>query len=95
MTSVSCQEAPSELSLVVQDMHQAISSLMEEFDAIEFYEQRVEACTDPALKALLARNRDAEKEHASMLLEWIRRNDDCLDKDLRECLFANKEMAQR
>ncbi|MGI9325583.1 MAG: ferritin [Pseudomonadales bacterium] len=93
MSGVSYQEAQADSSLRVQDMQRAIKSLMEELDAVDFYHQQVEACTDPALKALLARNRDEENEHVSMLLQWIRRNDDCLDEELREYLFSNGEIA--
>ena len=69
------------------DMHRAIASLMEEFEAVDWYQQRVDACKDPELKAILAHNRDEEKEHAAMTLEWIRRHDPVLDKELREYLF--------
>ena len=54
-------------------MHRAIVSLMEELEAVDWYNQRVDAAKDEELKAILAHNRDEEKEHASMLLEWIRR----------------------
>jgi hypothetical protein len=48
---------------------------MEELEAIDWYNQRADACTDSELKAILEHNRDEEKEHASMVLKWIRRND--------------------
>jgi hypothetical protein len=54
-------------------MHRAIASLMEELEAADWYNQRVDACKDHELKAILAHNRDEEKEHAAMVLEWIRR----------------------
>jgi uncharacterized protein len=70
------------------DRHRAIVSLMEELEAVDWYDQRVEAATDEELKALLAHNRDEEKEHAAMMLEWLRRNDPGFDENLRTYLFA-------
>jgi uncharacterized protein len=70
------------------DRHRAIVSLMEELEAVDWYDQRVEAATDEELKALLAHNRDEEKEHAAMMLEWLRRNDPGFDETLRTYLFA-------
>jgi uncharacterized protein len=54
-------------------MHRAIASLMEELEAVDWYSQRVDACKDHELKAIFAHNRDEEKEHAALVLEWIRR----------------------
>ncbi|HWO12303.1 MAG TPA: ferritin-like domain-containing protein [Polyangiaceae bacterium] len=65
----------SNLPPEIVDRHRAIVSLMEELEAVDWYDQRVHATTDEALRALLAHNRDEEKEHASMTLEWLRRND--------------------
>ena len=73
----------------------AITSLMEELEAVDWYNQRVDACKDPALKAILAHNRDEEKEHAAMVLEWIRRRDPTMDKELRDYLFTEKEIAHK
>ncbi|MET0414366.1 MAG: ferritin-like domain-containing protein [Polyangiaceae bacterium] len=70
------------------DRHRAIVSLMEELEAVDWYDQRVEAATDEELKALLAHNRDEEKEHAVMMIEWLRRNDPGFDENLRTYLFA-------
>lgn len=71
------------------DRHRAIVSLMEELEAVDWYDQRVEATSDTELKALLAHNRDEEKEHAAMMLEWLRRNDPGFDENLRTYLFAS------
>ncbi len=71
------------------DRHRAIVSLMEEFEAVDWYDQRVKATKDPTLAAILAHNRDEEKEHASMVLEWLRRRDPQLDKNLRTYLFTS------
>jgi ferritin-like protein len=74
-------------------MHRAIVSLMEELEAIDWYNQRANACKDPELRAILAHNRDEEKEHAAMVLEWIRRHDARLSNELKEYLFSNKPIA--
>ena len=87
------QEPSSGLSKDVQDMHRAIESLTEELDAIDWYNQRVDVCQDGELKAVLAHNRDEEKEHASMILEWIRRKDASFDHELRDYLFTDKPIA--
>jgi ferritin-like protein len=63
------------LTARTKDLHRALVSLQEELEAIDWYQQRVDATEDPELKHILAHNRDEEKEHASMILEWIRRRD--------------------
>jgi hypothetical protein len=70
------------------DRHRAIVSIQEELEAIDWYDQRVEASTDAELASILAHNRDEEKEHAAMTLEWLRRNDVVLDRHLRTYLFT-------
>ena len=87
MSSVGYHEPVDELSDETRDMHRAIVSLMEELEAVDWYNQRVDACTDPELRSILAHNRDEEIEHASMTLEWIRRHNPVFDKELREALF--------
>ncbi len=62
---------------------------MEELEAVDWYDQRVDATDDPELKAILAHNRDEEKEHAAMVLEWLRRRDPVLDGHLRRYLFSS------
>lgn len=81
------------LSNETQDMHRALRSLMEELEAVDWYNQRVDACTDDELRAILAHNRDEEKEHASMLLEWIRRKDKSFEHELKDYLFTDKPIA--
>ena len=61
---------------------------MEELEAVDWYDQRVDATDDPELAAILAHNRDEEKEHAAMTLEWLRRHDPTLDRHLRTYLFT-------
>lgn len=87
------QESSNELSDEVRDMHRAIESLKEELEAINWYNQRVDVCKDKELRATLAHNRDEEKEHASMILEWIRRKDPTFSKELKDYLFTDKPLA--
>lgn len=70
------------------DRHRAIVSIMEELEAVDWYDQRVQASSDPELSAILAHNRDEEKEHAAMTLEWLRRHDPALSEKLRTYLFT-------
>ncbi|MBC9071135.1 ferritin [Thauera sp. CAU 1555] len=92
MANEGYHEPVSELSLETRDMHRAIVSLMEELEAVDWYNQRVDACSDPELKSILRHNRDEEKEHAAMVLEWIRRRDPSFDKELRDWLFTDKSL---
>lgn len=85
------QEDRDKLSEKAQDMKRATDSLMEEFEAIDYYRQRAEACSDKNLKNILIHNMQDEKEHASMLLEWLQQNDEKLSKELKEFLFSNKK----
>ena len=85
-------ESLEDLSDETRDMHRAIESLKEELEAVDWYNQRVDACKDPELKKILAHNRDEEKEHAAMTLEWIRKHDPRFDKELREWLFTDKDL---
>ncbi len=87
------QESIEQLSDEARDMHRAISSLVEELEAVDWYNQRVDVCADRELKAILAHNRDEEKEHAAMVLEWIRRKDPRFDHELRDTLFTDKPIA--
>jgi len=89
MANEGYHEPITELTTATRDMHRAIVSLMEELEAVDWYQQRVDACADADLKAILAHNRDEEKEHASMVLEWIRRHDPKFDKELRDYLFTD------
>ncbi|HLW45527.1 MAG TPA: encapsulin-associated ferritin-like protein [Acidimicrobiales bacterium] len=71
------------------DRHRAFTSLQEELEAADWYDQRVDATEDAELGAILAHNRDEEKEHAMMLLEWLRRHDPTLDGHMRTYLFTD------
>jgi hypothetical protein len=72
------------LSARTRDLHRALVSLQEELEAIDWYQQRIDGTEDPELKRILAHNRDEEKEHASMILEWIRRKDIAFARMLKE-----------
>ena len=84
--SAAFHEDPQDLRPETRDRHRAIVSLMEELEAVDWYNQRIDATEDPELAAILAHNRDEEKEHAAMVLEWLRRRDPALDAHLRTFL---------
>ncbi len=93
MANEGYHEAIDKLSNETRDMHRAIVSLMEELEAVDWYNQRIDVCEDKELKAILAHNRDEEKEHAAMVLEWIRRKDPAFDKELKDYLFSDHPIA--
>ena len=93
MANEGYHEPVAELSDETKDMHRAIISLMEELEAMDWYNQRVDVCKDPSLRAILAHNRDEEKEHAAMLVEWLRRKDERFAKELRDYLFTKEPIA--
>jgi ferritin-like protein len=86
--SAGLHEPAETLSAGAIDRHRAIVSIMEELEAVDWYDQRVAAASDPELAAVLAHNRDEEKEHMAMTLEWLRRQDPALDEQLRLYLFT-------
>ena len=94
MASEGLHEAAELLDAAVVDRHRAISSIMEELEAIDWYDQRVSATNDANLAEVLAHNRDEEKEHAAMTLEWLRRNDATLDRHLRTYLFTDADILE-
>ena len=83
------------LSRETLELHYAITSLMEELEAVDWYRQRADDTKDPELKAVLLHNAREETEHAAMVLEWIRRNDVTFDKELREYLFQKGSIVGR
>jgi ferritin-like protein len=87
-SSASLHEDEAKLNPKTIDQHRAYVSLQEELEAADWYNQRVEGATDAELAAILAHNRDEEKEHAAMVLEWLRRSDPKLDEHLRTYLFT-------
>ncbi|NOZ63324.1 MAG: ferritin [Calditrichaeota bacterium] len=95
MANEGYREQIDKLSNETKDMHRAITSLTEELEAVDWYNQRVDACSDDELGAILAHNRDEEKEHAAMILEWIRRKDPTFDHELKDYLFSEKPIAHK
>ncbi|MGC8587308.1 MAG: ferritin [Candidatus Micrarchaeia archaeon] len=77
-----------------KDLNRARQSLVEELQAMMWYDERVSATKDRSLAAVLAHNRDDEKEHATLLLEWIRRHDAAMAKELKEILFSGKDLKE-
>ena len=92
MASESLHESAEQLRPETIDRHRAVASLMEELEAVDWYDQRIDAATDNELKEILAHNRDEEKEHAAMVLEWLRRHDPKLNEHLRTYLFTDKRL---
>ena len=95
MASEGFHESSQDLKPQTRDMHRAIVSLMEELEAIDWYQQRVDAAGDDALRTILAHNRDEEKEHAVMVLEWIRRHDPVFDEQMKKYLFTTTPITER
>lgn len=93
-SSGSLHESEQVLKPETIDRHRAVVSIMEELEAVDWYDQRIDAATDQQLRAILAHNRDEEKEHASMMLEWLRRHDSKLDEHLRTYLFTKKPVLE-
>ncbi len=94
MASEGLHEAAELLDEATVDRHRAIVSLKEELEAVDWYDQRVNATNDSSLADILAHNRDEEKEHASMTLEWLRRHDPVLDEHLRTYLFTSAPVTE-
>lgn len=88
MSSESLHEGAEVLGAEVIDTHRAIVSLMEELEAVDWYNQRAKATSNPELRAILEHNRDEEKEHAAMALEWLRRTDPKFAQHLKTFLFT-------
>src|SRR5215510_9529635 len=95
MASEGLHEPRELLGASTIDRHRAFVSLTEELEAIDWYDQRVDAANDQELARILAHNRDEEKEHAAMTLEWLRRHDPKLDAVLRMYLFAEGSIIGR
>src|SRR5262245_57697942 len=87
--SAGYHESEDKLRVETQDNHRALTSMQEELEAADWYDQRVDAATDPELKQILAHNRDEEKEHFVMLLEWYRRRDAKMSAELQTRLFTS------
>jgi uncharacterized protein len=82
------------LSRKTLNMHYAITSLIEELEAVDWYRQRADDCDDPELKKILLHNAKEEIEHAAMALEWLRRNDEEVNEQLKEFLFSEGSITE-
>ena len=87
-------EVAEDLSDKIKNLSRARQSLIEEMEAIMFYDERADVTTDKNLKEIIIHNRDDEKEHFSLLLEYLRRNDPELDREMKEILFSKKELKE-
>jgi hypothetical protein len=90
MASDTYHESLDLLTADTVNMHRAIVSLMEELEAIDWYQQRADACSDPQLKDVLLHNKNEEIEHATMVMEWIRRHNDHFNEMMRKYLFTEQ-----
>ncbi|MCG6941505.1 MAG: ferritin-like domain-containing protein [Thiohalocapsa sp.] len=93
-SSDTLHEAAGDLSAHTRNMHRALVSLQEELEAVDWYRQRADASGDEALRAVLLHNMREEIEHAAMVLEWLRRNDDSFDQHLRTYLFTEAPITE-
>jgi ferritin-like protein len=93
-SSDSYHEPMDKLSSTTQDMHRAIVSLQEELEAVDWYQQRADACEDSELKAILLHNMREEIEHAAMVLEWLRRRHPDFERNLRTYLFKEQPILE-
>lgn len=87
-------EPSGELSQQTREYTRALKTLIEEVEAVDWYQQRVDVSKDEALKKIMAHNRDEEIEHACMALEWLRRNMPGWDEELRTYLFTDGEITE-
>ena len=94
MASDTYHEPLDLLSAETREMHRAIVSLKEELEAIDWYQQRADACTDPQLKGVLLHNKNEEIEHATMVMEWIRRHNDHFNQMMRKYLFSEQPITE-
>ena len=94
MSSEVLHEDANKLGPEVIDQHRAIVSLMEELEAVDWYNQRAKATGNSDLRAILEHNRDEEKEHAAMVLEWLRRGDPKLSEHLKTYLFTKGSLTE-
>jgi hypothetical protein len=83
-------EERDQISLKTLELKRAIDSLKEELEAVDWYQQRADACQDENLKKILLHNAQEEKEHAAMLISWIQQNDKEFNKELKTYLFSDK-----
>jgi uncharacterized protein len=88
-------EPPEDLSAQTRDFRRALNSFMEEIEAIDWYQQRIDSCTNEDLKKIIEHNKFEEMEHASMMLEWLRRNMKGWDEKLKMYLFTEGDLIKK
>jgi uncharacterized protein len=94
MSHEGLHESADLLPEATKNLHRALVSLMEELEAVDWYQQRADACSDPELKAVMLHNRNEEVEHGMMTLEWLRRNDAKFDETMRTYLFKEAPITE-
>ncbi len=87
-------EDPQLITEKTKDLHRAIVSLQEELEAVDWYQQRADACQDQSLKNILLHNMNEEVEHAAMLTEWLRRNHAGFATELKTYLFSKGDLTK-
>ncbi len=92
--STSYHEPLEKLTSTTQDLHRALTSVQEELEAVDWYRQRADSCEDAELREILLHNMREEIEHASMLLEWLRRRDADFAAQFRTYLFSEKPIVE-
>ena len=93
-SSATLHEPVEKLKPETPDIHRAVVSLMEELEAVDWYRQRSDACSDEQLRAILEHNMNEEIEHASMVLEWLRRHVPKIDEALKTYLFTSGDVTK-
>lgn len=93
-SSATLHEPVDKLKPDTPDIHRAVVSLMEELEAVDWYRQRADACDDEQLRAILEHNMNEEIEHASMVLEWLRRHVPKIDAALKTYLFTSGDVTK-
>lgn len=94
MSSEGYHEPIGSLNTATRDLHRALVSLQEELEAVDWYRQRMDACRDDELRAILAHNMEEEVEHASMLIEWLRRRNAHFAEHLSDYLFTEAPITE-
>ncbi|TYB85021.1 MAG: hypothetical protein FXF54_11980 [Kosmotoga sp.] len=84
----------NELSEKAKDISRALNSLKEEIEAVDWYNQRADVTKDEEVKAIVEHNRDEEIEHATMIIEWLRRNMPAWDEELKTYLFTEGSITE-
>ncbi len=87
-------EPPELLSEKAKDITRAINSIKEELEAVDWYNQRADVTKDVELQKILEHNRNEEMEHAIMILEWLRRNMDGWDNEMKTYFFTNTNITE-